>query len=59
MSGKRKPVARLTVEREGNTVRLVFACDDEYRAIKLYDELIAQSEGGQIGLSLNVGPTLP
>jgi len=56
MSGKRKPVARMTIGREGNTIRLVFVCDDEYLAIKLYDELTAQSDAGQIGLSLNVGP---
>ena len=59
MSGKRKPVARMTVERDGNTVRLVFVCDDEYRASKLYAELTAQSDTGQIGLSLNVGPQAP
>jgi hypothetical protein len=46
----------MTIGREGNTIRLVFVCDDEYLAIKLYDELTAQSDAGQIGLSLNVGP---
>jgi hypothetical protein len=55
MKPPRKPIARLTVERQGAEVRMIFACEDEYRAMKLYDELTAQSEAGQIGLALDVG----
>jgi hypothetical protein len=52
----RKPGTHTTVQRDGTTVSLVFACPSEYAAIKLYDELIEQAGAGQIGLSFNVGP---
>lgn len=55
---KRKPVARMTVERDGATVRLAFSCADEYQAIELYAELLAQSADGQI-VALDVGPNDP
>lgn len=52
---KRKPVAKLTTERDGSTVRLIFACESEYAAMKLFDELTASAGEGSINLALNVG----
>jgi hypothetical protein len=52
----RKPVARMTTYRDGTTVALVFTCKNEYRAIKLYDELTARAGAGSIELEINVGP---
>ena len=58
MSGRRKPVARMTTYRDGTTVGLIFACDNEYRAMKLYDELTTQAGAGQIEIALTVGPEI-
>ena len=52
---KRKPVGRLTTEREGKIVRLIFTCENEYAAIKLFDELNANASEGVISMALDVG----
>lgn len=52
---RKKPVARMTVERDSATVRLIFVFSDEYQAMKFFDELTKQTSEGEICLALNVG----
>lgn len=45
---------RVAIERDGTRVSIVLQCRDEYHAMELYDELNADIERGQIGLTFGV-----
>ncbi len=47
---------RVSLERNGARVSIIFGCRDEYHAMKLFDEFNLDIERGHIGVTFGVKP---